>query len=708
MKIRKFKLQNLILSCSSLHEENTDMMYRGARYTYDKVKSYYRWEPGNFAEFFTYFNTFALNKWTKYTHVDNVYLQLRCKGKFKIALFAHYRVGSEISKEMYDVLKFDLPEMTDIRIPVPMNSNGEVVGFQFEALEPEKSDDEEIIKIEEKLELIKANKKRSALKNKSNKNANEEDENFDELIEELEEKLSEWREQSGLCIESGGWYTDIDESLLNEVNIAIASTTFKNEKYIKRNMDLLEKKIFYSGEDVSEHIRLVVIDNGRTLDPEEHNSEYITVIPNENVGGAGGFTRGMLESIDLKGFDTTHVLLMDDDVTMMPESFIRTYSFLSLLKDEYKERFLSGAMLYFEHMNIQHEDVGFIHEDGSYGPNKKVMDMHLWSNVFENEEDIKFHENSYAGWWYCCIPVSKIKMDHLPVPLFIRGDDVEFSISSKAEFLTLGGICVWHKGFANKFNANLELYLVHRNSLIIQAMCGVAEDIDFAERIDKFFVSNICRYAYNNCELLLDAIEEYCKGPEFMFTPQGERIMKEHAKKNEVLKPIHQVYNKTIDFDSVYDKKKEYEILEEEEIIKIGNIRKKKKRKKNEEKTEEIIPKLNNKEYAYYLKTYNGQTLSDKQFEKKMNRDIAIIAYDWYDAPEKQYMAKEILAVNPAEKTAVIRKRDTKRFNELMERRKRVLSYYNQNKKSIAAMYKDAASKLLSDGFWREYLNMDK
>ena len=86
-------------------------------------------------------------------------------------------------------------------------------------------------------------------------------------------------------------------------------------------------------------------------------------------------------------------------------------------------------MLYFEQMNLQHEDVGYVHDDGSYGPNKRIMEMHRWDCVFENDEDVDFHADSYAGWWYCCIPVKKIDRSHLPVPLFIRGDDVEFSVA---------------------------------------------------------------------------------------------------------------------------------------------------------------------------------------------------------------------------------------------------------------------------------------
>ena len=706
MKIRKFKIQNLILSYGGLLEEHHAMMYRGMPYVYDKLNSYYRWSMGDFVEFFTYFNTFSYGKWRKYTNVGNVYLQLRCMGRFKIRLFGHYRVGAEICKEMYEEIYYNLPEMTDIKIYIPKECNGEVIGFQFDVLKPPKTsltDDED--EDEEAIDGVTAPAKPKKAEKTSEKALGD-----DEDEEEDTDPSTYF-----MCIESGGWYTDVDQENINDVRISIATTTFKNERYIKRNIDALEREIFYGSEEIRDHIRMVVVDNGRTLVPDDLNSEYIRVVPNENVGGAGGFTRGMLEATDDKSFNPTHVLLMDDDVTMMPESFVRTYSLLALLKPRYKDRFVSGAMLYFEKMNYQHEDVGFVHDDGSYGPNKKVMDMEIWKNVFENDEDIPFQKNSYAGWWYCCVPVQKIRREHLPVPLFIRGDDVEFSLSNNAEFLTLNGICIWHKGFTSKFNANLELYMVHRNSLIIQAMSGICEGIDFAERIDKYFVSNMCRLSYNNCELLLDAVEEFCKGPEFMFTPQGESIMKSHAVKNEKMVPYHYLYEKKIDFDDIHEPKKVYEYIEVEgkksqksqNVVKnIYTDEKEKTETKNKYRINIKEDKLTDKEYAFYLKTFNGQTLSDRKLRKYLRNETAVIAYDWFDDPAKQYMAKDILAVNPYDKTAILRKRDKVRFKELMQRRERVMSYYKANRKAIEKSYRDAAGKLQSEGFWRNYLNM--
>lgn len=124
-----------------------------------------------------------------------------------------------------------------------------------------------------------------------------------------------------------------------------------------------------------------VIDNDRELDPEELDSEDLKVYMNNNVGGAGGFTRGMIEALHRED-KPTHVLLMDDDVMVMPESLFRTYYLLRILKDEYKKCFLSGAMFDYDIRERQYEDVGYVHKnDGSYGPIKKPMDMRNISNI---------------------------------------------------------------------------------------------------------------------------------------------------------------------------------------------------------------------------------------------------------------------------------------------------------------------------------------
>jgi len=55
------------------------------------------------------------------------------------------------------------------------------------------------------------------------------------------------------------------------------------------------------------------------------------LIPNTNVGGSGGFTRGLLYLKD-NGF--SHCLFMDDDASCHEESIKRTYAYWSYVVDD--------------------------------------------------------------------------------------------------------------------------------------------------------------------------------------------------------------------------------------------------------------------------------------------------------------------------------------------------------------------------------------
>lgn len=614
MRRVKFKLQNLVFTEKYGLDEHWWLQYRSSEQKpmqYDNIHGCHILPQNETLDCFTYLNSITVRKWRKYTRVEDITLNIKIKGDVMIQLFGHYRESGEIKKEVIKKQIFHCPEVTEISVTYPKNIDSEVCAFYLGA------------------------------------------------INDVE-------------IYSGYYSTSIDSDTVRDVNISIASTTFRKEEYIENNIRLLERELFYSDEPAGQHIVMRVVDNGRTLDTERYNSEYVHIYPNQNVGGAGGFTRGIIESMSDEK-KPTHIILMDDDVKILPESLIRTYSLLAIIKDEYDSHFISGAMLFMEHMNIQHEDIGYVHKDGSYGPRKPGFQLHLWDHVFMNEEEYEQMPNSYAGWWYCCIPVKTVDMNDLPIPLFIRGDDVEYSVKQHAQFITLGGICIWHKGFANKYNAALELYLVHRNSLITQAMSGIYQEIDFIERINGFFEKEIRRLSYQSCELLLDAIEDYLNGPEFMMTPQGERIMKQQGAKNEKMHDIRDFKELELDLGHVFDG-----IYDEAELKGF-------------------------KKFWYDL-TYNGHIGPNWLLDKN---GVGIIPYDWFEAPAKQYMKAEVLAVNPVEHTAYLRVRSRKRFLELRKRQKRLLKKYKQEGKAIAEQYRKAAETLKGEAFWKEYLNVE-
>ena len=101
------------------------------------------------------------------------------------------------------------------------------------------------------------------------------------------------------------------------------------------------------------HLCFYLIDNGKTLGQNENIvsavakfNGIVSVIPNMNAGGAGGFTRGMLEALKEKRKKAlTHILLMDDDAIFMPDLFVRVYGFLTTLKEKYRAITLGGTLL---------------------------------------------------------------------------------------------------------------------------------------------------------------------------------------------------------------------------------------------------------------------------------------------------------------------------------------------------------------------------
>lgn len=599
------KLQNLLFPKYETIQ-HWWMFYRGERFSHNVKESAYCLSEDEHAEFFTYFNAFSLEKWKKYTSIRQAFLRLSAKGKFGIQLFGHYMRNNQIDKEILSENYFELEERETIIVSIPMDCKSQVISFQIFA--------------------------------------------YDELF------IYEGCYTAQICMED-----------MNEVDISLVTVTYKKEEFITDNLRLLENEIIYSEEDISNHIFVRVIDNGRTLKEEEWNSDRIRIYHNPNTGGSGGYARGMMETLWDEKFPATHALLMDDDVKLLPESLIRTYNLLRCLRPEYKDHFISGAMLYYERMNVQHEDVGYVAKDGTYGPRKPVMEMHLAESVIRNEKIYEDQSNNYAGWWYCCIPRTKLDLNRLALPLFIRGDDVEFSIANKAKFITLNGICIWHMGFVTKFNMAMEFYQVHRNSLIIQAASNVTPEVDYKGRIIRIFLRELRRFNYTGCDLLLDALEDYLKGPEFIMSPTGEEIMARQSARTGKLKDLRQNFSEfDVDCKEIYKHGKE-----------LKGIRK-----------------------FWYEKTYNGHLLPTFMLNKKPG----IIAYDWFDAPEKQYLREAVLAVNPHEETGILRYRSRREFLRLMRRCRLLNRQYKKNENRVKKEYENIKQKILGAEFWKEYL----
>ena len=659
-----FKIQNLLFPNCKWKDEHWWMMHRGERLAYDPNEVTWTLSKG-YIECFSYFNSLSVKKWDRYTSAIRYNLHLKIKGKFWLQFFGHWLEPKDDlnGKKTTQTLDEQLDEIRLLNI-------GDIQKRDL---------------IHKVIREAKINKEEFSVRYyDSNHYADAEDEAYEFVFPAEYDKSSVLgfvltaAPDSKCVIYSGYWSAECVECFLNPVDISLCTTTYNREEYITENIKLLKNEILFGlgstgMDEISNHFYINVVDNGRTLDPEEFNSYRLRIHHNPNTGGAGGFTRGMIETLGLcedDDFNASHIILMDDDVLILPESLKRTYALLRLVKKDYKEHFISGAMLFLEHMNRQQEDLGFMSEDlNACIALKPEMQMHLFQDVLRNEEDFSIH-NQYAGWWYCCIPMKYIKHDNLSLPLFYRADDIEFSIRNKANFISLNGIGIWHSSFWVKFNDCLEYYLFLRNYLFTKAVSGLYENIDICKRMDKLFFSAIRCFHYIGAEFILDAYEDYLKGPDFFIHSNAEKVVKEHLAKNEKMQSISN-FNIPVDLDRLYDNVALYE-----------------------------------NDHELYISSNNGHELPDYLLIDDSN--IPSIHYILFESPGKQFLRKKVLFVNPHNKTAVLRTMDKEKYKKLMIRYNVLIERYKNENDLLTNEYRKHSSKLYSSGFWNEYLGLNE
>ncbi len=455
-----------------------------------------------------------------------------------------------------------------------------------------------------------------------------------------------------------------------EINLAIATTTCFKEKFIKFNVALLKEQLLSGNDDIARHLYVNVVDNGRTLAKEDIEGYHVKLFPNINAGGSGGYARGMMESLRMEP-KITHVLLMDDDVLVLPESIRRTYVLLSVLKEEYHDAYISGAMLDYNAMFLQFEDVGTVQKSGYLLKAKPDYVMTEIANVMNNNHELPYVEHMYAAWWYCCMPRHMIKKNGLPMPLFIRGDDVEYGLRSHTRFLTMSSICVWHMGFANKYNAFLLMYQSLRNLLIVRASSDDIKECNVIGTLDENFRERIRELNYNSAELVCRALEDFLKGPSFIANADGEQIMKEYKKLNEQMKPLSS-------FDDI-----------EVRLDAVGG--------------DEPMPLFKKIEAKV---TSNGHRFLPKMMLD--NQGVGIVSYDGRYQPGRVALKSTVLAVNPIDKTAALRKFDKKRYKELQKRYSKLRKEYDKRIGELEVSYRQAKKYFVTEAFWEKYLGLDK
>ena len=455
------KLQNIILPDTETCTEESMFFRRRGNVFYSLADDAVCMGNDGIIELDTYFNGLSVNKWMKYTQVQNISVSLKLKGKFRISLLYKERKPGKllsriISEEYIDTLD-QVKDMT-------FDYNTELCSGMYSVM---------ILSMNEHTEFY------------------------------------------------GGYYYTNDEIEERRTKIAVNICTFKREKFVYKNLNKLNKTIFAEDSECKSNFLVYVSDNAHTLD-DSYSSKYIKISKNKNVGGAGGFTRGMIEVIN-DDKDVTHVLMMDDDVVLQPESLYRTYRILSLLKEQYLEAFIGGAMLRTDDQWFQTE-AGGTWNSGRLISHKQGLDLRSVDACLYNEVE---EGCEFNAWWYCVVPIKFIRKDNLPLPIFIRGDDVEFGMRNMKYLILMNGICVWHEPFEYKYSSSMYYYIL-RNRLIDNSVDNRPYSFkEFKKNFKEEFFRELFTLRYKNAQLLIDGVRDYLKGIEFLKESDGEALNKD-------------------------------------------------------------------------------------------------------------------------------------------------------------------------------------
>ena len=302
--------------------------------------------------------------------------------------------------------------------------------------------------------------------------------------------------------------------------MGIIICTFKKEAYIKNTLatifqdKLLETKDF----------QLFVIDNGRTLDEADFREPKLKLVSNINAGGSGGFTRGLVEALEENVY--SHFLLMDDDIELESECIYRLFSLYEYATADFA---VAGGMLNLYKKHMLYEAGAKYNEDsktrgfapGSLTAANNNLDLRTANslNRLLMEEDI-----DYGGFWFFSFSKELVDKIKLPLPLFIKIDDVEFCLRIKdlgIKILAFPSIAVWHQPASAK-NLNWETYYYTRNDLITYAIHFSLKYMDTVKHFTKVILQSLSRFDYNYVEMLIKSFEDYIKGPNFIKNSEPE------------------------------------------------------------------------------------------------------------------------------------------------------------------------------------------
>jgi galactofuranosylgalactofuranosylrhamnosyl-N-acetylglucosaminyl-diphospho-decaprenol beta-1,5/1,6-galactofuranosyltransferase len=297
---------------------------------------------------------------------------------------------------------------------------------------------------------------------------------------------------------------------------AIAICTFNRADDCATNVAALSgDKTLLSGIDA-----IYVVDQGtdavetRPLfnDVAAQLGEKLVYLRQPNLGGAGGFSRGMYEVSSVA--DHANVILMDDDILCEPETILRLNAFANLTP--------SPTIIGAQMLSLQ--NTRELHVGGEQTQMARLRAGRWAPRALHRSDIVKNRQNrrvdaEYNAWWSCLIPSEVISAIGLPLPLFFQWDDIEYgqrALGAGFPTVTLPYAGVWHADFHWKDRDEFMRYFSVRNSLITHALHGTIDTKTTGRWLAREMTEALVSMQYGMAYTMIRGLEDFMEGPDVL------------------------------------------------------------------------------------------------------------------------------------------------------------------------------------------------
>ncbi len=329
-----------------------------------------------------------------------------------------------------------------------------------------------------------------------------------------------------LVLEEAAWTAKAPEGAPAERGkVVIAITTLNRPDYCSRLLRTLGRAVQPGGglEDVVAEV--VCTDQGTQhvsddveAFPEAQQllGDRLRVIRQANLGGSGGFARGMSEGLD-SGHE--YVLLLDDDVMVEPEGIARGAAFADLARTP---TIVGGHMFSMYQRTLLNAWAEGVQRwkfwwgpTGVSEPNHDLSMQNLRSTPWLHRR----FDVDYNGWWMCLVPTSVIRQLGLSLPLFIKWDDAEYGLRAQdagIPTVSFPGMAVWHVPWTDKDDGiDWQAYYHARNRVVAALLHSpYPRGGNVVRELLVTQVKHLLSMQYSAAELRLMALEGIFEGPQ--------------------------------------------------------------------------------------------------------------------------------------------------------------------------------------------------